>query len=420
MEAEDSRPAQPGAKRFWTRGLILSVLASVAWAFFLFATRPTPSVALAANNSDHYSHVGAAVMAIHHGSEIYRHPTDDLCLRPASAASPLWARTIEAARELRVAPVDICFVRGGWTDVPLVVNWGRFPRPYPPGNLLLFLPVGWAYAHAGIGFAQACAWAMGLILLFGHVAALSLLFAVNPRGLGSRSLAAWLSVVAGGALVLGWSFAGFYDGLAVGPLCLAGAAWRARKPSLVLMFFGLACLAHFRGLWFLPLGIGAFWRTIGAVRLGKLSPGMGGQCLTGILAGAMAAMSLIWVAPFLAEFPVSHPLQISVIHGAPARSLLALLALFLAAGAAVWQGGRMLGFCGAWALLMCLFAPQAMPWHAISLVPLLALVPQRTGREATIWMLSTLIFVGIAVQLLFGASLWPTWIGLLLSRGGVG
>jgi len=359
--------------------------------------------------------MSAAALALHHGPAIYQAPVNELCHQPQSFDDPLIPRVLAVSQELAVAPVDVCFVRDEWTRVPLVVNWGMFPRPYPPGNALVFAPIGWLYASGALSFTAACGWTMFMILVFGHLAVLALGFSL---GIEERAPAVILCTVAAGLMVMCWTFAGFYDGLAIAPLCLAGWAWRRDRPALALMFFGLACFAHYRALWFLPLGLAAMGRCWQLQRDGQLSPRGRQQAGVGLLAGALAALALYWVAPHLTEFPVNHALQSGVLAYAPGPLLAMLGGLVVVAGATALRGDLVLGLCGLWMLIMTVASPQAMPWHAASLVPLLALVPSNTtgARRRAAAYLATLVFIEVAAQLLFGSSLWPEWLQVLAYR----
>ncbi len=406
--------------------LALVVLAA-ALSAFVYATRRTPSVVLAQTNSDHYSHVSAAALALAHGPRVYTGPIRDLCRQPQSRNDPTLQAIVAAARERRVAPMDVCLSAEAGYEVPLVVNWPAHPRPYPPGNLLWFAPIGLAYASGALGFAAACGLALASILLGAALASVALAWALGlfeDRGRRSRE-ARWLllAVYLVACLFLwGWSLAGFYDALALGPLFVAAGAWRRDRPALALAAFGLATFFHFRALWFLPLGLWALARAW-PMLAGRRAPTHAGDrkwAGLGLGLGALSALSLALLSTQLGEFPPNHALHFPRMGEASAGQWAGLAGLFVTLGlaASLRPRARMMAGCAAWVLLMIMAAPQAMAWHAITLLPLVALAPPPEPGRPPLGSLAALVWIELAARTFFGATVWPGWIETLLGRLG--
>lgn len=400
------------------RGVLVSLVAATLCALWLFTTRERPTVALAERNSDHYSHVSAAALAVHHGSAIWSGPVAELCDPVLGNRDPRIPRLRTQAAALGVAPVDLCPTTASWARQPLVVNWSMFPRPYPPGNVLLFAPVGLAYAGGHISFDVACALAVFLCALGANLSLVTLGLALGLHRSHERPFALWIVFGLAALFVVGWSLGGIYDGWALAPLCLAAWAHREQKPAWVWFGFCVACFMHFRALWYLPLGIHALVALYKANKVGRLAPVDRTRAAVGLLFVAPAALVFVLLLPSLPEFPVNHVTYVFGLGEAPAATWAALMTCFAVAIGVALRGDRMWGACALWLLIMATSARQAMPWHALSLVPLFALTPREPPALRAWHLAIAAVFFELVARTFFQMTLWPSWIGVAWQRFG--
>ena len=203
-------------------------------------------------------------------------------------------------------------------------------------------------ANARSRFEIVCGLAMTLIAS-GYLATVSLAVSLGlHRRQGRRgreSVASWIGFGLGAHLLLEWSLAGFYDGLAVAPMCLAAYAWRNGRAARALLWYGISTFMHFRGLWLLPLGVAACWRFMAGWSAGAVDGRQRREGLVGLLLGGCAALSLAWVGPWLVHFPANHVLQVAMISEWYAVHLAQLGSLTAVACAMCLGVNRMLGPC---------------------------------------------------------------------------
>lgn len=100
------------------------------------------------------------------GGDIYKKPLASLCDNTRDRTQ----EREEAALPLGRKTCDICFRTGEDFNRPLVINWQDFPRPYPSGQLLYFLPEALLYKYAGLSFKTINCVSIVKFVLIAHLA----------------------------------------------------------------------------------------------------------------------------------------------------------------------------------------------------------------------------------------------------------
>jgi hypothetical protein len=390
---------------------VLALLA-VLWSVFMVATARTTAVGLVAGYNDHSSHAMAAAMFVHEGTAIYGEPVGNLCDRSPEPQQ----RAVAEAMKLGINPRDACWPRAEGAKRPLFINWWQFPRPYPPGNLALFMPQALLYLHAGASLKT-----VNSISIVGFILATHLcigLFVLVLRDVRWRPLAWTLAVVAYLGL-MSWSLAGFYDAIAVA-LVLGCVLFMARGRGLVAASLGaLAMFFHFRALWFAPL---CAFACVQAIRSGELSRWKSLPAPTRALVPAaavgllLAGLTMLALLPHLGDFPANNPFNPRAAGRFPGRVWPAAIACGVV--------GLLLVRSRAWAALACLgttglsivLAPQRWGWHSMFVVPVLVLPALSRKPWAKTDVVACILWYFAALYLVFGTGIWPSWLEVVLAR----
>jgi hypothetical protein len=369
----------------------------IALGLYLVLVPGRPTAALGRWCSDHYAHYGAAILFWHRGFDVFRRPVRELC--------PVVDRRTRAhAAALGVDPADVCNVpeRGG--KRPLVINWRAQPRPYPPGALLYALPEALLYAHTGLSFRTINQLTVAKHLVVGHllVAVLLLLLLGEAAGEDRR---AWT----GAAFVLAplvyfqvvpWAMGGIYDGVAVLAIVLGLKRAARGEPAVALLLVAAAMALHYRALWYLPLVPALALALVRSGRAVLRRPGTL-ACLAGALAlGGLTAATFLMVAPSLGDFPHNNPLRFPRPGAGLVLRLDCWLPLALAVAVVVRERAWQLAVVLGWTAIVVAATVQVEPWHAMFLLPLLALV--RVGRGSGRALGATLLAYLALAALVFG------------------
>jgi hypothetical protein len=282
-------------------------------------------------------------------------------------------------------------------DKPLFLNWPIFPRPYPPGALLLSAPVALAYHVTPLSFSDASRLLVLSYLLYAHV---GLFFVL--RWLMSGSAQPQALGLLGGFLLYAesvrWALEGFYDVALLAPLALCGYFLHQRRGLAALVSYCVAAFIHYRAFFFAPLSLYALYLLL---REGRREPwGVRQWLAMGAVAvlGGTSLQTFGLVAPSLTLFPVTNPLRLPETHGLVhllvGGGLVAVALIY----ARAWLDVALLGWMG----MMLLRIYQTQAWHALSLVLWLALpvwtsrserVPLvRDARLAFVWMMAVLVY----------------------------
>lgn len=304
-----------------------------------------------------------------------------------------------------------------------MINWQGFPRPYPPGGVVYFLPEALIWEHTGATFRTVNRVTLVKLLVVGHLAwvvLVMLLAGVRPRAV------AWVVMAVGYSQLIYWSAVGIYDGLAVLLVLLCMLALQRGRGSLAILALSAACFAHFRALWYLPLlapGIGLviFKRELRS-RIGRIPNPV---LLVGAAVLLAATAYVFWILwPALKTFPPRNPVYYRklalgspvfmgyLVPTAGVALVLAMRRLWLALGLVAWM------------TVFFLRTPQIMTWHALFLLPILAL-PALTlpapspGKDR--WVdqaFVSLVWYLVAAAMVFKASVWPGWLASVVRRIG--
>jgi hypothetical protein len=274
---------------------------------------------------------------------------------------------------------------------PLLVNWQAYPRPYPPGALVVAAPEALLYAHTSLSAYTIDRISVVKDILVGHLLVLVLL---------EMLLAAWArwAIVLVPVVYLGvvpWAAAGFYDPLAV--LCLVWAIARLERerPLDALVFLSLAAFLHFRAIWYVPLGVA----TLAKLRARDLRTWRAG--VSALLLGA-AVLALVLVSPYLNDFPHTNPILLTRLKLSAARiDYVALVVLVLAC--LLLQRQWLLATLVAWQGVLVGLTVQTQFWHPMFLLPLLAVARWKRAKWPTLAALLLLI-AGVA-RIVFKT--WP-------------
>jgi hypothetical protein len=390
---------------------VLAVLA-LAWSVFIVATARTTTVGLVPGYSDHSSHAMAAAMFLHEGTAIYSEPVGSLCDRSREAQK----LAVEEAMQLGVNPRDACWPRAEGAKRPLFINWWKFPRPYPPGNVALFMPQALLYLQSGASLKAVNAIS---IVTFVFAAHLCIGLLVLVLGNVPRRPVAWGLLVLAYLGLLSWSLAGFYDAVAVA-LVLACVLMMAREKGLLAASLGaLAVFLHFRGLWFAPLCVFA---CVQAVRRGELArwKSLPRSTRTLVVAATvgllLAGATMLALLPYLDQFPMNNPFNVRVAGRFPGRVWPAAVALVVVAAMLARSRAFSALACLLTMALMIVLAPQLWGWHSMFVVPVLALPALSRKPWATSDVAACLIWYLAALYLVFGTSVWPSWLEVVLAR----
>jgi hypothetical protein len=355
--------------------LLFWLCSTVLWC--AVALSPPPGLSrFTTQLSDLHSHVMATVLALERGPAIYARPIRELC--PIRDTPELRA----FAEAQAVNPKDVCTTESREGRRPLAINWPDFPRPYPPGAQLLFLPQAILYDALGMPLLAIRALSYCELVVFAHVVALLLWALLSPRGRG-RSLPLRLRVAPLVAIVffevLTWSLGGMYDAVPLAFLLASALCLSRERPRLALLAYAAALFFHYRAVWFLPMGALAAletWRT-------RKERPRAAFAFLGASAG-LAALSLgsfAAVAPALAHLPISNYAHLPMPSRTTAQWLgaYALPALALVGQAVLGRDWKLAGAL-AWLLLVVTLARQGQLWHGLMAVPLFGVAALEGGR----------------------------------------
>jgi hypothetical protein len=353
------------ARRLAVAAVAVAILA-VPW------LSPWPNADLSNIFSDHLRHAFVAKVALAKGADVYRLPL-------AEAGQGVEAR------------------HPGF-------YWAAVPYAYPPGALLLFLPVS-LFSEAFIDAQQTHA---RLLVSFTALLAILAMLAVWRALQAGQPFERWLFVVFAFGQLIHVGLEGFYDPAWVALGALAVVKLRKGAPGAALWLCVAAAAVHLRAVVLLP---------VAAVALHRLK-----WRHPALAAGAVVA--LVDVAIFFAVRPYAELFR----DGSPAlTSTLAVLFICVAisavaAGLCLWSGKPLAAATIGMVLLLAAVDVRGF-WHAtVVLIPLLlAAGPAPSVRKSA---LVAALLVLWAVQLqrfAWGGRAWdlPRGVAYALTNGGV-
>lgn len=361
--AQPARFAVPRMRGPRTKVVVILALSFLLLSTWIVRHGAFPNGAWAPGSSDHYSHWSSAILFYHRGAEIYRKPLDKVC--PSVAAEGVYTA---------VATGDVCNITERAGLRPLVTNWRQFPRPYPPGWLLWHAPAAFLYEHTTVSFHALNRLVVIQDLFAAHLAifALASLLLLGPRRAHPATLAMRLLVVSLGASeLIRWSMLGYYDVAAVACMLFGVMALRSRRDLGAAAWLTAALFLHYRAIWVaLPLLAWTAFRVDDRRRLLPLLLPLG---LTAV------ALFLVWGS--LRSFPLTNPVlhfrfdKRNPEHWNVAVPIVVALVVLLYNRAYLLLG--ILGFH----FYVISRTPQVQPWHALSLLPLIAFAAIHTRRR---------------------------------------
>ncbi len=363
--------------------LWLSVSIAV-WAFVLVHLRGPWFTVF--DDGDHWSHFSYALLFLDHGFGVYDRTARDYCAGP-------WTPEVERfVAQGSCRPADVCVLPGHPSLRPLCVNWQQFPQPYPPGLLLYSLPEALLYAHTGISFSSLCLVSLLKYLVAAHLLVWLLwrmLFAPPreddlPGGAEWEPLNPWLRAGLFGLLYLatiGWALDGFYDPLSVFFVFLGVWLLLRRRGLASLLALSASLLLHYRALWYAPLFLLAARR---AVANREWRDGWRAAAKLAVAAAfvALAAAGFLLIRPWLARFPQVNPIFYPKLGVRQPASWNLGVPLLIAFAYLAWGRCWTLLSVLSWQIFTILQTPQTMTWHALFLLPNLAIARGERTRGA--------------------------------------
>ncbi len=386
----------------------LIVIVAVFWivlSSFVWRHGKFPNGAWAEGSSDHYSHWSSAILFYHRGVAVYREPLYKLCPEvPADGVYTLVARG------------DVCNIPERAGMRPLTTNWRQFPRPYPPGWLLWHAPVALLHEHTALSFYTLNRLMITQDLLAAHLAILALAaLLLLPRpgertSHGAMALRAFVVALAGLELVR-WGMLGYYDAIAVAAALVGVMRLRDRRNVDAMFWFSVAMFLHFRALWICaPLLVVCGGRA--ALAREPLRRFVAPVSLLALSIGAF-----LLVRPALAHFPKTNPVyyfwfdRMNPEHWNIAVPMVLAFALLLVTRA------YLVALVAAFQWFVISRTLQVQPWHALSLLPLVALARVRPGRGAA-EVAAVAIFLVQCKQVFDVSPLPGTWVAAIFQARG--
>jgi hypothetical protein len=288
----------------------------------------------------------------------------------------------------------------GW-DKPLIINWAGQPRPYPPGDLVLFSPLSLLQRTSSLSFSTLNRLTIFWLVLLAHVAVFILF-----DGL-SRSPRLWFVTLLIYFELIHWSLEGFYDATAVAPLLLCARYLDERRPLALLTAFSVATFLHFRALLFVPWVLWAAWLGVRERVWRNWARRELAAATVAIVLGTATILTFALTYHWLKGFDWQNPVKLTWSNWPRASSFLFVMvavAIFqLRAGA--WLEAAMV----LWTGLFAADLKQTFPWHPLLLLPWLTVPAASAPVEGVrlFWVLFVAAFVFHSVPL-------PTWLPSLL------
>jgi hypothetical protein len=356
--------------------------------------------------TDHFSHMNAARAFPRIGLDIYRR-------------GPMLLYPPVSGTELTELPEDVKY-GGSWTggiypmpggtwDKPWVTSWSGFPRPYPPGDLLLVAPIAYLYDQTDLSFTQANRLLILLFLIYTHVG----VFFASRMVLREASLATpvlWLCWALLYSETIHDTLDGFYDFSVATPLLLCFEYLRARRGLAAAVAFCAGAFIHFRVLFLAPLSLYAAylfvrerqWRGFG------WKQGLAVAVAAGL---TFCTLGTFWlVTPALRQMTVTNPANMWV-QPISAPAVLWLLAVVLLLAAVLTYARAFFDLAILlWLGVMYLSLREAQPWHILIIAvwliaPVLHVRPR--GEEAV--RVVRLFFIYYVAMFLLRNPLWPNY-----------
>jgi len=391
-------------------GRALIAIVAVSWIVlcsFVWNHGKVPNGGWSPGASDHYSHWSSAILFYHRGVAIYRQPLFKIC--PEVAAEGIYTL---------VAKGDVCNIPERAGKRPLTTNWRQFPRPYPAGWLLWHAPAAILYEHTALSFYTINRLMVMQDLLAAHLAiaalaALLLLPRPGERRASGTILAVRAFVIAlAGQELVRWTLLGYYDAIAVAAAIVGIMRFRDRRDADAALWFAIAMFLHYRALWICaPLfGLCAL-RAFGdrEARRGLIAPGV-------LL--ALTIGTFLLVRPALRTFPHTNPVFWFHFDRMNPEHWNLMLPLVLAFAFLIGTRAYLVTLVAVFQLYVVSRTLQVQPWHALSLIPLIALARVRPGRGGTGELAASVLFLVECRQIFEVTPLPGAWVAAIFQARG--
>jgi hypothetical protein len=388
----------------------LSLILCLSWGGL--RTLPHPWADLSRGSfTDHFSHMNAARAFSELGLQIYRQ-------------GPMLMYPPIVGEELAKLPRDTQF-GGSWTggvypmpgsswDKPWVTSWSGYPRPYPPGDLLLVAPIAFLYERTDLSFAGANRLLIMLFLIYAHVG----VFFGTRLVLREASLAtpvlwgAWALVYLEG---VHHTLEGFYDFAAAAPLFLCFDFLRARRGLAAAVAYCAAAVIHFRVLFLAPLSLYAVyifvrdrqWQRFGVKQA---------LAAFAVLSLSFVTLGTFWlVTPALRQMTVTNAANVWVQPLMSPGVLWLSAVVLLATAILVYARAYFDAFIALWLGVMYLSLREVQPWHSLIVATWLIAPVWHARPRAEEAVRSARLFMFSFITILFLRNpLWPNyWMPLL-------
>ncbi|XYI03863.1 hypothetical protein ACMHYB_30520 [Sorangium sp. So ce1128] len=360
------RIERPLRRALFAIATILTVALLVAMGI-LCANGPNDRGTRTGWGSDHLSHLSTPAFFARTGLRIYTTRSADLCRKPQRIAR------------------NPAYGRDGCGD--LFVNWQRYPRVYPPLNLLYHLPVALLRGTAILSEPGA-----NLAIVFQYLAAAAVLLILLARWMLLEGNAHPLLAFGLWAILAqqAWIHTsnGFYDGVAVLGVCAAIRALYPAPPAKpaserALLFYALGFGLHYRALWYLPVGAAAALPALRRSLRGESTPGDRHRLAAAIAIGAAAGLTLLLLLPHLGDFPVNNAYFWRNPWPPEWKIDAALIAVLLALGVRA-EAGVLYFAVIAWLFPFLTQVREVMIWHSLFLIPFAFLLTRMPKRLANL------------------------------------
>jgi hypothetical protein len=276
------------------RGVLALLATSFLLCCFVVLRGPSPFGDLSGIHTDHLRHSFAAWIFLHEGVALFQKPFE-----------ALW--DIDYPHPMR--------------------SWGRMAFNYPPGSLLLFLPLGLAGKHIPMDGTDFGRLAVCFTVALSHWA----LWAIYLASRGQHWAARTLVLVFGALHLLRAGLEGFYDGAWIAMAAHGVSALRAERPEKAIYAFLSAALLHYRAIVILPLGVFALWQASKGKTWSKL-PWLAIAAIA--TTGAICLTTFLWMYPTTTWYQTEAP---SLLGAAWGSQFFWVCAMTLVTAAASWR-----------------------------------------------------------------------------------
>ncbi len=357
--------------------------------------------------TDHFSHMNAARLFPRVGLQIWQRPTRDLVvpLRPEEVS--------QLPSDLRpfAGPGGGVFRVPGWPlNKAFISSWTQYPRPYPPGDMVLVAPIAIAYHFSSLTFTQVNRILIIYFLLLAHISVFFVLLLFWPGE--PRRIIGPLGIFIAYSELIHWSLEGFYDVALLAPITLAAMLLKAKRNLAALVAYCASTFIHYRAFFFAPLSIYAAysilkngdWRRWRAREIIAIA--------VAVLLGGTSLYTFGLLRPWFSQVQITNPVRLAPNNPALIEFVVVILivALFLLSARA-WFDTVMLF----WMSIMWIQTPYTWYWYMLAMLPWLTMEMLDMKKPEAIPTVRSarLIFVIVVSILVCNYVPVPNWLQLV-------